>query len=490
MIRKGYRTFYASLAFFGIFFLVCGILIPGTSLMLGALPVPLLFVFTLLLYTAGYAAQGLWFLIRGIKRPESGTSYESEEKFYRFPHAIPALMTAGAAAAWGAFRLTESYLRSLANRPGVFYDSYSIVPYSVAAVAFLAVAAGSFVCFFPYDRILTGKASIAGMTVSAAFAVLGAVGSGELSLISGLCFAGYAVAVQIAMNQSAINRSFKGATGARLDGRARGYNLTLTMAVITLFAAVSGVFYVLLTGLFTLLRLFLAMLLAGTVDDNDSELSLDSEKKVSLIGDFIFQKQKNAKYHSGKAYLFIFIAFILILLFIAIFGKRNFMKNFFEKLKNGLVNLIIAIFGPIADFLSPARDGDYSVYYVEEERRLQNGKISSAKTSGTGPKRRNWPDFVASLKQRRTAEDKYRFAYSQMVSVLEDEEKIKSGTGIKPSDTPREIAERMKRDRGTVSPEVADRIAAEFERIEYAGGSGASQEAFDSVCDIIINKIS
>ena len=83
------------------------------------------------------------------------------------------------------------------------------------------------------------------------------------------------------------------------------------------------------------------MLLAGTVDDNDSELSLDSEKKVSLIGDFIFQKQKNAKYHSGKAYLFIFIAFILILLFIAIFGKRNFMKNFFEKLKNGLVNLMI-----------------------------------------------------------------------------------------------------------------------------------------------------
>ena len=70
MIRKGYRTFYASLAFFGIFFLVCGILIPGTSLMLGDLPVPLLFVFTLLLYTAGYAAQGLWFLIRGIKRPK------------------------------------------------------------------------------------------------------------------------------------------------------------------------------------------------------------------------------------------------------------------------------------------------------------------------------------------------------------------------------------------------------------------------------------
>ncbi|MBO4321662.1 MAG: hypothetical protein J5919_01585 [Clostridia bacterium] len=489
MNSKGYRFLYRALAFFGILFLISGALVPEASIILQVVPSFVIFAAVLVLQAAGYFLQSFYCLVRKIKRPESGGGYESENRFYRFSAALPVLLTGGCAAAWAGYRTADAILSRLGDRPGMFYDSYSLVPYLIAASAFIAVAAGSFSWFFPYDRLLTGKAAVAGLTVSAAFSVLWIVGSGTLSLVSGLCFAGYAVTVQLAMNQSNINRSYRGAAGAKLDGRARGYNLTLTLAVISIFAVVAGAFYVLLSGLFTLLRLLLAVALVSKKGGNDSELSMDSEERVSLIGDFIFNKRENAKYHSGKAYLFIFIAFMAVVLFLAVFGRKDFMKRAFSALKTGVFNLIVAIFGPIADFLSPSRDVDGSVYYVDEEKKLQPRTVSAARKAAEGEKRRNWPDFVSSLKQKRTAEDKYRFAYSQMVSIIAEGTRGGEG-GVKPSDTPREIAERLKKDGRTATPGMIDMITDEFERIEFAEGTGASQEAFDSVCDIIINKIS
>jgi len=481
--KNGYSIFYRLLTFLGGYFLTAGFAVPASMAVLPGVSAALIFLAVLLCCLTGYLFQSLYCLARRIKRADSGLSYESDVKYYNFARALPVLLTAGTAAYFLIYKLSESYLIAANNIPGSFYDPDSIVPFVLAATGVASVFMGSFTWFFPYDRMLTGRAAVVGLIVSAVSTVLFFVFSSSAQAVSGICFIGYATVVQFAMNQANINRSYKGAVGATIGNRARGYNLTLTMMVFAVFTATSAVFYVLTAGLSVLLRLLFALLLSSTHDPNDTTESIESEDRVSALGDYIFRK--NGKHdESGKIYLIIFIVVVALLLFYIITRRKSFMKTLVFRLQTFIVGLFLAIFGPISDFFKPDGGEEYTLYYVDEEERHQPDVISAKKRAEKRSSKKSWQDMVGVLKTKHTAEEKYRYAYSQLVDTLRA-----NGKQIKDSDTPREIAEKLKGESIAVDAKTADRLTEEFERIEFAGGTGASQEAFDSVCDIIINNL-
>ncbi|MCQ2426798.1 MAG: DUF4129 domain-containing protein [Clostridia bacterium] len=480
--HSGYDVFYRLLTFFGGYFLTAGFAVPISSSVLPSAPVPAIFATVLLCFAIGYSVQSLWCRIRGVKRTESDLSYESEFRYYRFGHALPVLALAGTAAALTAARLADKFLIESSALPGVYYDPDSVIPFLIAAVAAASVFVGSFSWFFPYDRMLTGKAAMAGLIISASGAVVFSVFSEGARLTTGICFIGYATVVQFAMNQANLGRFYKGAIGAVAGSRQRGYNLALTLLVFCAFLLSSAFFYVMIAGLLIIVRLFIALALSGSADINDPDSQIEANDKISALGDYIFRKNGRRDV-SGKIYLVIFLAIFFVFIFYIITRKRNFMKTLTEKLKNLILFIIAAVFGPVADFFSPDMGNEFSLYYVDEEKK-QDDVVSSGRHAAPARKKKSYRDFTEALKLRTRAEDKYRFAYSQLVETLKDK-----GRTVKDSDTPREISEKLRGEMLAVDGKTAKLLTDEFERIEYAGGTGASQEAFDSVCEIIIDNL-
>ena len=468
--KKAYDRFYSVLGFLGVFFLAGEFVCPLLSSFGQVLPALFLLVFMLI----GYVLQSVWSGITRTERVQSSRGYEQDVKFYDLRKILPVAAVA-ALPSYAAFRLTDMYLQYLGAQPGGYYDKNSILPAAAFAGVFAVILLGAIVWFFPYDRLLTGKAAFAGWTLSlVAFLI-----ASKKGFILGLMFIGYAVCVMLAMNQSSLFRTYRGSTSEFLTPRMRNANLGLTLTLVPLFAIVCAAGYVMLSGLKTLGLLILAAILrVGRNADYEYD---DSDEAIRHVNRFVFDSNDPQR-TPDFWYLIIFVAVAATILFMFLTRKHIDFKSFFKRISDWIARMIREIFDPIKYFttlkvISP--DDDENVNYRDEEAQLQDAVIKEyGRKTRT---ERSYKDFMSDLKERKTQEEKYLFAYSEL--VRESGRKL---TALELSDTPREIAGKINAAKRFDAASVKD-ITSELERIGYAEQSAGplTQARLDEVCGMI-----
>ncbi len=465
-----YGRIYSLLGFAGIYFLAGEFVVPLAS-GAGGLAAALAL---LALMGLGCGLQFLWSGVTGTKRAASSRGYEQDVKLYEFRKALPVAAVA-LAPSYLCARLTDSYLRWQGAQQGGFYDEGTALPALAFAGAFLIIMLGSFLWFFPYDRLLTGRAAFVGWTLSLiAFLIARNRGFG-LSFM----FVGYALCVMVSMNQSSLVRTYRGSASEFLTPRMRNTNLWLTLGLVPLFLAACLAVYVLLSGIKTLGLLILAALLRGT-RGADTEYD-DTDEALAHINRFVFNSEVPEK-SPEFWYLIIFIAVVMLILFMIITRHTIDFRKLFRRISDWLTRLIREIIDSIRFFngIKVSLDEDEgNVNYRDEETRLQETDIREY--ARRTDRERTYRDFQSELRDRRTAEEKYLFAYSELVRVLR-----RKGAGTVPSDTPREIAAKFAEKKRYGSDRIRE-LTEELERIGYAEmpAGPSSPERLDLICRII-----
>lgn len=478
------EKFYGVLGFLGFAFLCCAAVCPMFSSFPGGGLLSFLAVFALLL--TGYLMQAAYCAIRGYKKAGTSESYESLEKYYDFKKAVPVLVVSSVIGIV-VMKIVDRILYRAGQQSGAYYDEDSIWPIVVAAAFVLVVMLGSFVWFYPPDRLLTGRAFFVGLAVSLiagwGYFVAGSMLSGPVMTVA-LFLAGYGLCVLLLYNRRAMSRTFHGTIVEFLTPEARVYNITLALILALGFLAVCGILFVICRGGAVLVRLLVISLLAGAGASSDEQYDVDPGERTASVYTNVFHNSQPT--HSAD-YWFM-LAFILIMAVIivnVIFRRQAEFRAFLGRMKEWFLALIDSIFRPVRDFMLlkvSDDDEDDFLNYVDEEEKIQKAVIRDYSESGR--QARTWREFQSGLRSCGSDEEKYRYAYSEFVRIYRS-----SVAASRRSDTAREIAVKYKNGR-RYGYDSIDRATAEFERIAYGGGSaGEDSVSLESLCAIIKDNL-
>lgn len=451
-------------------------------LMLG-IPSLIAFVSAPIMMLIGYWLQAGWCRVIKRERVESSRSYEQENSFYSFKSAIPVAVVS-VLIAMICSRIADDVLRREALKIGQFYDEGTAVPTLVGLIAAALVMIGSFVWFFPYDRLLTGGACFAGLAVSmVAFVIFGNVSP----VMTGICIGVFAVCVLIGVNQYNIGRTYHGTVVAFLNLRSRGYNMLLCLCILAVFFVLLGGIYVIVVGLRTLGLLCIAAILSSS---SASEGDIRDEEEIREITGNVSEYVYGTSTPSESLNYWLFILFIILavaaLVYILV-RRTDTVKRIISKLKDWILALFDMLFRPVIDNISGG--GDVFCNYVDVEVKLRDAQIREYREAERG--RLTWRDFLSGLRSCSDQKAEYIYAYDVFVSELR-----KMPLFIKRSDTPREISARLRvnrkyqgseNDKSSDRRALIDRITAEYERLKYASGEPDAEtgKIFDELCGLI-----
>lgn len=458
-------------------------------LMLG-IPALIAFVAAPLLMLTGYWLQAGWCRVIKRKRAESSRSYEQENSFYSFKSAIPVAIVS-VFIAMICSRIADDVLRREAMKIGSFYDEGTAVPATVGLIAAALVMVGSFVWFFPYDRLLTGGGCFAGLAVTmVAFVIFGQVSP----VMTGICIGVFAVCVLIGVNQYNIGRTYHGTVVAFLNLRSRGYNLLLCLGILAFFLVLLSGIYVVVVGVRTLVLLCIAAIFSSS---SSTQGDIRDENEIRELTDNVSEYVYGTSEPTESLNYWLFLLFIILavaaLVYILV-RRTDTVKRIISKLKDWLLALIDMLFRPVIDNISGG--GEVFCNYVDVEVKLRDAKIREYREAERG--RLTWREFLSELRSRRDQKEEFIYAYGVFVSELR-----KMPLFIRKSDTPREISARLRVNRkyqgsdsgsgsGSGDPTgdrraLIDRITAEYERLKYASGEPDAHtgEILDELCGLI-----
>ena len=483
--NRRFDRLYSVIAFLGVYFITTAFVVP--ALPSSGLVSLAAFGGVLVLMLLGWWLQAGFCAATRSRRASSSRSYEQENKFYStklaFPVAIVAVVLAVIAS-----RMIDRYLfRRAQEVVGSYYDENSIIPLAGACVVFLVVMVGSFVWFFPYDRLLTGRGVFVGAILLMVSFMLYSVTDSNARGMVAVCFIGYALCAVLAANQYAITRSYRGTVVSFLTPRARRYNMLLVLALTLAFVAFCGLFYVVAVGIRTLVLLVVAAVLSSTDDSDLGRLARQDPEYQANLNEYIFGSSKPNE--SLNYWLFI-LFFLCVGTALVVFLARHTdaMKRMITLVKDWIVSLFELIFRPILDYIAPGDGDDIFCNYLDEEEKLQDAEIREYLAPET-ERRMTYREFTSELRARHTPEERYRFAYSFFLSQLRSMQMF-----VKKSDTPREVAERVLVSRNFEDdPDLEKSLAGiteEYERIEYAdAGASDGDEALEGLCRLIKNNM-
>ena len=128
--------------------------------------------------------------------------------------------------------LADRYLWERAKQPTFSYDPDSLIPLTIAIFFVVAVALGSFVWFFPYNRLMTGSGLYTGLTILGIIFVLYSMMKAPGMAYVGMSFIGYAFCALISANQHALGRTYRGTVVSFMTPQTRRYNLLLSFGLV------------------------------------------------------------------------------------------------------------------------------------------------------------------------------------------------------------------------------------------------------------------
>ena len=466
---------FSALGFFGVYFIVCLVVLPimsGNSLiaLIAALVILVLMAF-------GYFLQAGVSAAFGFKRELESRAYESEYKYFKKNRAFPVWIVAFVLSFLVNF-LTDRYLFERSKIPTYSYDPDSMLPMTVAALFFVIVCLGSFVWFFPYNRIMTGSGLITGLVLSGiSFVLFGTIKAPGAYLI-GICFVGYALCALISANQYSLGRTYRGTVISFLTPQTRRYNFVLSLGLIVIFLAILFVAYLIVNGVRVCIMFLLAVLFRATADNEAGYTEEEEQDIFDSISTVIYGTKKASD--SPDYWMFIiFVVFSIVLISLFFTRRRPEVRRFFAWLKAKIVALFEFLWLPVKHGFES--EDYYFSNYVDEEIKLQKYEITSKQSEGTNNKL-TWREFNIILRTKRSEEEKYRYAYSTFVGQLR-----KMPTFVKKSDTPRKIRERLAASGRVTSKQEIEMITEAFEQIEYADrpATPETEKALDKLCEKI-----
>ena len=463
---------FSALGFFGIYFVVCAAIVPFiANTFLASLAV---FSVILVLMAFGYFLQAGVSAATGFKRELETRAYESEYKYFKQNRAFPVWVITLILSVFVS-KLTDLWLWERAKQPTVTYDPDSALPFIAAATFVIVVALGSFVWFFPYNRVMTGRGLYVGVTVNLIVFALHSMVRSPAVVTVGVCLIGYAFCALIAANQYAIGRTYRGTLVSFMTTQTRRYNLLLSFGLAGLFGLLLFFAYLIVNGV----RVCVLFILAALLSASNGGSEYPEEEQISgKLSDVLWGRQ--GAVHSANYWLFLlFVVFFIIFVVVILVRRREEFKRFVAWLKAWLVSLFEYIWLPMKDNF----DGEdyYFTNYVDEELKIQKDELK-AKRREENRARMTWHEFSLSLRMKKTEEEKYRYAYSTFVDQL-----CKMPTFVKKSDTPRKISERLAASGRVTSKQEIEMITEAFEQIEFADkpATPETEKALGALCEKI-----
>ncbi len=466
---------FSVLGFFGIYFIVCSALLPifmtnfAVTLSISAL--------ILVMMGIGYFLQAAVSKITGFKRELETRAYESEHKYFKPGRAFPVWVITFVLSFLVKY-LADRYLWERAKQPTYSYDPDSLIPFTVAAFFIVAVALGSFIWFFPYNRLMTGSGLYTGLTVLGIVFALYSMMKAPGMVYVGICFIGYAFCAMISANQHALGRTYRGTVVSFMTPQTRGYNLLLSLGLVVVFLMILFGTYLIVNGIRVIVLGILAALFRASVGTEAGYTEEEEKSIFESISTYIFGTKKAA---DSPDYWYFIIFLVLSAFFIILYFSRHRpeVRKILAWIKAKIVALFEFFWLPIKDFSS----GGEEIFsnYMDEEIKLQKKDISAKRRAQT-TSHMTWLTFSAELRSKKNEEEKYRFAYSTFVGQLQ-----RMPTFVKKSDTPRKIRERLTASGRVTTKHEIEMITEAFEQIEYADrpANAETDKALNALCDKI-----
>ena len=475
-MRISYKALYR------LFPLVCVsmLLVPPTSVILSAAflfdnilavrAVPLFWIpaLTIAAVFFGFFLQALYAGLLGKHASADGLERNGATFFrFHFSNAVLPIVTAVLCAAGVGIALDRYlfHIYKIGVMP-VYYES-SLYPLLAAVLCFIAVLCGIVLWFYPMERLMSIYFLLGSFAVLLVFylftAMFGVPAIREIASVYFVpCMIVYFITATVLYNQRYLSQSCRGSVVAVIRPENRAYNIGLVLCLFLLLLCSLGVFYVLIRGLYLIIRSLILITLFRIFYNTDDDAGSYYRNYGYVTGEeaqrMVFRGQRG---DNNILYVFVFLVLCIIILTILVrSGKLReiwqaiaaWVADFFATLRLGTHFFKISF--------DPNAEEEEEVNFKDEKKKLQNAAIldyteMAAKTD-------SYKQFLSRLSRLPDAGEQIAYAYTVLVRMYHE-----GSIPLKAADTPREIECKVKN--GTTDGETIQDITAAFESVRYAG---------------------
>ncbi len=399
-------------------------------------------------FFAGFVIQGLVLLVFGRVQARD-YSWEDTVQYFALRHALPTYVLL-----WFLSRFVHVYYFGYFTelmRQNIIpsFDEYSAQPYMCAGCFLLAGAAGVWAQFMPFNRIATFQRVMFGAGVCF-FCTLLSLG---LSF-TGVLFTIYVMCAAVAMNQAFISRAYHGITVTRLNATSRFYNMKMVLLVVVIALAAGAVVYVLLSGIWYILRFLLVMLIIMIAQRNIG--SSRPEEAAGQVSSYVFENNDPA---FGFAYIVTTILFAVTVLILLIAYRSEMVQSFLRFLRS-----IFEAF--VRLFMGEEYEVETEINYKDEVINVvPAGK--SRKVQLRRGKTTTYRDFESALAALTSDDERLTYSYTVMIDLLGELNGL-----FKISDTPRELESKIEQ---SMTLDAIGEITDALELVKYAERSNSPE---------------
>lgn len=378
-------------------------------------------------YLLGYLMQYLCSLLFGFKREAASKAYESDVKHFKlFRAVIPMALSLLVVA------LYSSMLTGIVGNMSID-DSTKNALVLVAPLGAASSIGGCVIWFYPTERVVSEKTAIIGACIIfISYVFFGTLGIYVRALLILLVL--YLFCMAITLSYINMTRNHIGTVVSFINRKSSRYSFFSALIFLSICGACFLVTATIVSGIVVLFRSFLYFILnSGTSNDRGELEQISSTGRYNL---FVYGNTNPGKNLAFYFFIIFIICSIAGIIYFALHKNKEF-KAFLAKVKEFFSNffaMIRAIFGARVDF----GYSEVNTSYMDTERRVQS-KIISSKRKYKIPK--TYKSFCDKLESIEDDNEKIIYSYVTLVEVS------RAGRNkLKVSDTPREIAKKLKRD--------------------------------------------
>lgn len=418
-------------------------------------------------FALGYFSSGAASVIFGFERKRNTNAYESEEKYFEFHKAILPLVLSVVLSVAYSYYVAKLLLGLSEALAGTSIDiHYGAVPTVIFAIS--CAATGAVVWFFPSERLCGEKTCMVFVGVMlGVFIVLGYLGMNVSYTFVFLAL--FTLAALFALGQNSLSEGNSDGTVSFINKRMRGQYALVSLAVILLLAVCFVVTASIFSGIYVLFRSFLFRIL-NMQSSNDPYVEYSTGEITKMYNLYVYHNEDAA----SSPLFYFFIIFVILCIFCILYlllRRSKEVRGFFSELWRGIARLFRALLDLLRGKHKSAELYTVAVSYRDIEKKVSEPHIGRA---GAVCKRaKSYKGFINELESLPDVDTRLVYSYVTLVGIVKGMQLY-----VKPSDTPREICEKIKRSPGF--SEMSG-ITEAFEQVYYAGHGLDAEKGNDAV---------
>lgn len=397
-------------------------------------------------YLLGYFIQFVCSLIFGFKRAAASKAYESDVKHFKLHQALIPI-----AISLGVVLLYWSMLSSMIGRI-YLTDEVAGGLTMMASLGIFSSIGGCVIWFYPTERVVSEKTTIIGACIIfISYVFFGTLGLYVRMLVWLLIL--YVFCAALTLSYTNMTRNYMGTVVSFINRKSRKYSFTSAAVFLSICLACFAITGTITAGIVVLFKSLLFFALNSGTESSRGELGeVSTTTRYNL---FVYGEAKPTSTLAFYFFILFVIAMVCGIIYFA-FRKNREFRAFLGKIKKLLLEFLAMLknlFGGNIDFGYRVEN----VNYVDTEKKVQ-AKIISSKKRYRIPK--NYKSFCDKLNQIEENSEKILYSYVTLIELSR-----RGHNKLKKSDTPREMAKKLRRD---PKYKEIEKITEAFEVIEYA----------------------